>query len=241
MDSDIAKLICIDQLAISKISGRQAIGELLKLKHKQNVPVEYEAIFDSCRRIEKKIFERIKFQLKDTNPTLCCDEWTSRSRKRFLNIQAYWQGKKYSLGLVRVEERCTGNYLALLIKEHLEKYSIESKFMCTDGALNMEKCTSECGFVQLKFFLHAFNLAIKDTMYCLIANETIVDNGSVDEESHEANEYLELNEAYIDIVSKVRSILKFFARSPAANDLLKKISEEMTLKYVSLNVDCVTR
>ena len=46
---------------------------------------------------------------------------------------------------------------------------------------------------------------------------------------------------YLDIVSRVRSIVSYFSRSGLASDTLRKLCEQKGIKYLSLNIDCVTR
>lgn len=46
---------------------------------------------------------------------------------------------------------------------------------------------------------------------------------------------------FVDVVSRVRSIINFFSRSALATDILRKSCEEKGMKYLSLKVDCVTR
>ena len=133
---------------------------MLKTVYNKEIPVSYEEIFASCVKVEACMINKIKtiFSGANSRPALCSDEWTSISKKRFLNIQAYFEEKKISLGVIRISERCTGVELACLIKKQLSKFGVTSLFMCTDGASNMAKCTFELGFQQIKCMLHGINL-----------------------------------------------------------------------------------
>ena len=92
----------------------------------------------------------IKSKLAEQIPALCANEWTSRSRKRFMNIQAFIGGKKYSLGVMRITARATGVELLKMTQKFFNKYDIVPKFICTDGAANMGVCIWESGLLQLK-------------------------------------------------------------------------------------------
>lgn len=161
METDIAKLIAIDQVPINLIVKSEVIRSLFEHKYKRLPPSNFETLFDCLRQIETKMICSIKELVANAKSiTICADEWTSRTNSRFLNIQAYIDNKKISLGLVRIFERCTGAELSRLIREHLEKFNIKTKFITTDGAANMAVCARELGIVQIKCMLHGVNLGI---------------------------------------------------------------------------------
>ena len=239
-DNDIAHLICVKLIPIAQLTQNTILKKWCFSHHKKTISSNYESVFSSCLRVESKMVERIKAMLDGKTPSICCDEWTSRTKKRFLNIQCYTDDKKISLGVARIKERCTGIELAKIIKEQLQKFNVHVQFMCTDGASNMTRCSFECGFQQVKCMLHGINLAVKDTMYSKV--ETQARSQDTDEDMIEfSTEEYELLASFDNLVKQVRSVATFFSRSGLASDSLMKSCEEIGIKFLTLNVDCVTR
>ena len=125
-DTDIAILICINLVPISKLATSRIIRKHFQKIYNKSIPVNYDAIFASCYIVRDRMLAQLKQMFTDKTPALCCDEWTSHSKKRFLNVQAYLKDQKISLGVVRIQERCTGTVLAKLIKQRLDEFGILS-------------------------------------------------------------------------------------------------------------------
>ena len=78
--------------------------------------------------------------------------------------------------MVRIFKHCTGNELSMLIKEHLERFNVEAKFITTDGAANMSVCTRILGIVQIKCMLHGLNLGNQIFLISLVLKLLLYEN-----------------------------------------------------------------
>ena len=150
--------MAVDNEPMNRLQTSPVLRDLIKYKHKVELPVKADSIFNYAQRFYNKMLNRIKNGLKGTKLTICADEWTSRANRRYMNIQAYANKRKYSLGIFRITERCTGDHLSKLIRNILGKFDIDAKFITTDGAANMGLAAKKAGIVQIKCMLHGLNL-----------------------------------------------------------------------------------
>ena len=118
----LRNLFFVDLLPLNKISQSETIRKLLSKVHSITVPKKFQSIFESARMVEDRMVNRIKSKLAEQTPALCADEWTSRSRKRFLNIQAFIGGKKCSLGVMKITARATGVELLKMTQVHMHRW-----------------------------------------------------------------------------------------------------------------------
>ena len=120
--------------------------------------------------------------------------------------------------------------LAHLIREQLEEYEIDSKFICTDGVANMARCSMEAGLQQIKCSLHGINLAVKDVLYLKIPFEPENDDDEL------VFDDFAVDTPYITIIDEVRSIAKFFKRSGLVLDVLRKCCLDLEIRFVVLGL-----
>ena len=93
---------------MNRLQTSPVLRDLIKHKHSVELPVKASSIVKHVHTFYNKMHARIKNDLKRGKITICADEWTSRANRRYMNIQAYANARKYSLGLLRITERCTG-------------------------------------------------------------------------------------------------------------------------------------
>ena len=115
----------------------------------------------------KKLKKRIE---SGDRISLCLDEWTSKSVKKFININLFHHTTESEcLGLKRARGSCPAPKLKNLIVDHLDTFGIDLKTdvvcLTTDGAAIMDVIGRLIPCLHLKCQAHACNLAVCDVMY----------------------------------------------------------------------------
>lgn len=182
----------------------------------------------------------------NTLPSITCDEWTSRSGQRYMNVNAHFAKESFSLGLIRISEAATSKYLSEKLKETLVKFKINCKFITTDGASVMNKMSKEADLYQLKCLLHGMNLAIQDLFYSRTIEQVKYE---VEEDSDEEgfdvvhnnlDDEIDMNANFCDVIGNIRSLMKFY-RQPKRHDELQKIVFDSEKKEILPEIDVPTR
>lgn len=158
------------------------------------------------------------------NFTLTCDIWTETMKsKSFLGVTIHFlEGSQIldaTLGIYELEERHTSEYIAEKLKAICIEWDIpEDKISCvvTDGAANMTKAV-EIAFGKRKHiicFAHILNLVVTKAIE------------QVDE--------------LLEIIKKVKNIVRWFKQSVVASDLLRKAQKNDDVQ-LSLKQEVPTR
>lgn len=204
--------------------------------------------------------------------SLSFDEWTSQKNHRYLNLNLHQKEKHFNLGLIRIHDSCTAEHTISLIKHRLKSFGLDADTdiigMSTDGASVMVKVGKLMNCYQQLCFAHGLQLAVIDVLYKkneekaehhLATTPTTSNESDTDDEDTTKDDeqgvtvtitdprhaYLckaEVIPRYIDILQKVRKVVKLFKRSPTKYDMyLQKYVKEHTGKELSLILDCRTR
>lgn len=202
--------------------------------------------------------------------SLTFDEWTSTRNRRYMVVNVHEQGPEYwSLGLIRVHGSMPAERCVTLLKSKLAEFDLnldnDIVGICTDGASVMTKVGKLIAAEQQLCYAHGIQLAVLDVLYRQTRTATSVesltsrpniecnsDSNSTDDEQEDegldvTDDYnydvlAELSHDYLNIVNKVRKIVKIFRRSPTKNDatLQPYVKKELG-KELSLILDCRTR
>ena len=93
---------------MNRLQTSPVLRDLIKRNHSVELPVKASSIIKYVHTFYNKMHASLKNDLKRGKITICADEWTSRANRRYVNIQAYANARKYSLDLLRVTDCCTG-------------------------------------------------------------------------------------------------------------------------------------
>lgn len=132
---------------------------------------------------------------------LTCDAWTSRATESFVTITAHfvheWELHSYVLQTRVMSESHTGANMAEVIRKATVEWKLTGKdpAVVTDNASNMTLAVELTGYKHIRCFAHVLNLASQHALKMT---------------------------AVARLTAKVRRISKFFHRSTAAADALKR-------------------
>lgn len=196
---------------------------------------------------------------------------STRNRRYInVNVHAFVKEKPifWNLGLVRIYGSLPAEACITILKEKLSEYelSLDKDIVCitTDGAKVMVKVGKLIKPDQQLCYAHGIQLAVVDVIYkqqissneeISMQNETVgerVDENVEDDIENDENDTFDLsfptpvNEVnlaveYVEVIKKVRKIVKLFKHSPTKNDLLQTYMEKDMGKSFSLLLDCKTR
>ena len=147
------------------------------------------------------------------------DIWTGGNNEPYITFTCHYihNGKYYEVVLdtIAFTASHTGDNINILLNTILTKYGIKNKVVAvvTDNARNMINAV-DYSFVSQKCAAHTIQLAVKDTL------EEMVDQ---------------------NLLSKCRSTVTHFRRSPKATNDLKAIQAKLKLKSHKLKQDVATR
>lgn len=198
--------------------------------------------------------------------SLTFDEWTSTRNRRYMVVNVHEQGPKYwCLGLIRVHGSMPADKCVSLLENKLAEFNINLENdivgICTDGASVMTKVGKLISAEHQLCYAHGIQLAVVDVLYrqktvaatTATTSSSSIESADDEEEDDDEDEGLEvtygdydelteLSHEYLDVVKKVRKVVKLFRRSPTKNDdtLQPYIKKELG-KELSLILDCRTR
>ena len=139
---------------ISTLNEKYAIPSRITIK---NIIVSK---FNAKRSQIKQDLEKVNSKISFTT-----DIWTNLSNEAFMGVTAHyiddnWNLRSFTLDIIPLEEKHTGNYIALKIQDILEEFDLCSKTLAitTDNASNaikgcsdfsniLENCFSNCNFI----------------------------------------------------------------------------------------------
>lgn len=251
----ISQLICLDNISINSLTNSLALKHMFK-RINFDLPKSQETILktlcDLYNTRKEKIVGVIKKKIEQNLKVgLSLDEWTSISNRKYLNINVNFGDKTFlCLGLIRLNNSATSEYLYRVITERLFEFGIvfcDSVFyITTDGASVMQKLAAISNVLHLKCINHAIHLAVLDFFEseCVsIQYKNVSDEFSIC--SSETEEYTQLNTiSHISInsaIQKVRKIVKVFRRSTLKNEILQKYIKQDFGTEAVLHYDCKTR
>lgn len=166
-ESDITKLVACSLMPPHKIANSDVLRRWCHAAWKKDIPNSPATIWrmvdDTAASDHKKIatfFTDIKVS------SFCCDEWTSRNGKRFMNVNYHGNDVLISLGLVRISVSATAENLGGIFMNHLASFGINRPTaITTDGASVMKSMAMKLNVIHQLCILHGINLAVTDVLY----------------------------------------------------------------------------
>ncbi|KAL5270755.1 hypothetical protein ACHWQZ_G001435 [Mnemiopsis leidyi] len=170
----IVRLVCLDGLPLIAFEKSKDLRRLMN-RAWFNVPKSHNTITaklieycDNIKKLMKAEFEELFKSEKRVSITM--DEWSSISRKRFMNVNAHGEnGKTWNLGLCLINGRATAENCYETFKNFLLTFGISIRChvvaATTDGPTVMKKMRRylECEHQECQ--LHGIQLGIKDVFY----------------------------------------------------------------------------
>ena len=231
-NSSIVQLTCSDLIPIHKCMKSKTIDHLFTSTYRSGFPTSFAKVRSAI--IENyeiaKTLLRKDFLKRTESPAIMIDEWTSLSKKQYINLIAYFSDSKFNLGLIEITEDATSEHIFEIISKRLDEFGLKSpKVVTADGAKTNSKLARIGGMKIQKCFNHAVHLAVTDLLY----NKTNFDEVQPDEtafipesEPDQNNEidnvnffedfaFAEMQPGYItDTIKLVRKTSKLVLNSP---------------------------
>ena len=175
---------------------------------------------------EKKL-EIIK-DLEGKKISIQLDEWTNRSKKRFMSVVVTSTSLVHNLGVKEIHGAATAETLLSSLNDVLNEYEIENRnvFGCTsDGASTLVKLQKVFGKTMQLCYAHAIHLSVMDflvkkekvNLKDIFQNST---EASDDESSDDEINYPFLKEQFRLVIHKMSKIINSFSHSGMLNDSL---------------------
>lgn len=169
-----------------------------------------------------KIEERVSQKLQNvTAACLTTDCWTSVNNQNFMAVTSHFINSEFKLESVLLEctefdERHTANNLATRLQEVIRKWGLENKVAAcvSDNAYNIAAAIRLCNLRHLSCFAHSLNLIVQKAIK---------------------------EESVAPVISKIKSIVEYFKRSPHSLAKLHTTQEQMGLAKLKLKQDVPTR
>ncbi|KAM3871381.1 E3 SUMO-protein ligase ZBED1-like [Diretmus argenteus] len=173
-----------------------------------------------------KLYRATKLQVEESLSTadrvaLTCDAWTSRAVDSYVTITAHyltedWRLLSHVLQTRAVHESHTGANIADLLQNAAQEWGIADKnlVVVTDNAANMCVAVQLAGYLHVKCFAHALNLASQRALHLPTVAR---------------------------LMGRVRRITGFFNRSTVANHVLETKQKLLQLPTHKLKTDVSTR
>lgn len=223
-------------------------------------------VFKFADEVKENIRSRLeKCKENGTKFNITLDEWSSKQKKRYVNVNAHFidneNSRQYiNLGMIFVEKpRCTAEYLHELVVSRLQMYGLSENDIFTsqsDGASVMLKFGRLASFESITCYSHALHLAVSDILYDKMlyvdpgdkaASDEINDDekeedenddeysGSEDDENDLENH--KLKSMYADTVKYIRGLCKYFNKSIPRNAILQKHIKAKFNHEIALKTD----
>ena len=212
------------------------MNHLFNVAYKEGFP----SSFADVRSTIMKNYETVKqlmrkhFLAKTDPPSIMLDEWTSLSKKQYINLIVYFKNDKYNLGLIELSDDAIAENILLMVNTRLAEFGISTpKTLTADGARTNSKLARISNMKFQKCFNHGVHLAVTDLLYnkgdlelednnfatAFIPEESQdveFNIGTVleDEERHDPIAVPLHTGVIKDVVKKVRGICKLVLNSP---------------------------
>lgn len=193
------------------------------------------------------------------------DEATVIGTDRYLTLNLHHSSvffglsKVAPLGLIRVDERASGEYLKDKVTARLELFNISEKDIvaaATDAGSNVLKAVDLMGIRQQQCFAHGIDLVVRKAIHGTRATafdvliflpeeeaEDEIDEPFSSPEVENTDDDIGDTVLLGDVLKKVRSIARRFRKSPKLMDELRKTTarEDYNGKPLIIKLDCRTR
>ena len=165
----------------------------------------------------------VKELIGDNRVAITTDCWTSAAQEGYLTCTAHfldklWNPRNYVLATKRVEERHTGENLALELRTIMAKFDINDSQiigLVTDNASNMYSCAAALEWPHFQCFAHTLQLGIKSSLQNVPTIRTAIAAG--------------------------RRVATHFRKSVLASHELQKRQTQMDIPKHKLLIDSATR
>ena len=226
----IAKLVCCDLLPINKIPKSEAIAVLFEKAFKAKLTPHL--IWSNVNSVEMEAKAKLCEIFKQSNVSLSCDDWTSRSSQGYCNVIATVKNNAkrihYSLGLIALK-KTDGFSLARKILERVREFSIHSKFITTDGAANMESMAKQAGLLQQKCLVHGLQLIVNEMIF-FKKDKFGLPLLEIDENDSDENEY-DIDEECMSDNDEITDVEENFnSDNTFMTDIFDSINSKVVLK-----------
>ncbi len=268
----LCQLTAVDGLTFNQIATSVSLRRAFK-SDGYDLPKSHKHV----RTLVLQNFEKVKSLVKeelcqilknDGRFSITFDESTSTRNRRYMNINAHFNGGFRSLGLPRVKGALDTLKAIDLVKTRLAAFGLDlDKDVVadiTDGAAMMVKFGRETKPLHVICYAHAIHLAVCDVLYKkpeqkpseMFLSDALTtehndeeEDEDVDDEEEEEGRRDNDNESapdlavgFHEVIKKVRKIAKIFRQSPVKNDDVLQPQNLANLgKEKSLLLDCKTR
>ena len=242
-ERDICYLVAVDLITPNTIIKSNTLRELLENRWNVKMPSSANTIWKIVYEYADEMKKSLINSFKDSGKmhSLTADEWTCRSGNRYLNVNCHIKNEQFCLGLARINKSANAEFLGELINSKLEEFQLKAMSITTDGAAVMTSMCTKINLLQQKCQLHGVNLAIKDIFYKPINQKMpaleIVSNDTPEKlKQFDFNdvEEIELQEALLPLIKKVRAVMKQFKYGKQKDELaeIQKTEIQKTLETV---------
>ena len=191
-----------------------------KLNSSYTMPGRKTVSNDLLSQLYSVTKERVREQLRPASSVrITTDCWRSLANENYISVTAHYLDndcnlKSSLLDCFVYEQKHTAANLAEELKRITREWGVESKIsgVVTDNAANIVAAVRLTGWKHIPCFAHTLNLIVQ---YGL--------------------------QNVKDVVTKVKTIVEFFKRSPQACGKLKAMQEQLGEPCLSLKQDIVTR
>lgn len=265
LDQLLSQLTAVDGLTFNQIAQSERIRRAFKADG-YDLPRSHkrvrELVIEHNKIIRKCVGEEI-MEMKRNNGrfSITLDESTSTRNRRYMNLNAHYQGGFRSLGFIRIHGSMNSATAIKLVEERLESFGLNLNTdvvaTVTDGASLMVKFGKDTSPYHVTCYAHAIHLAVCDILYIKENHtrsvpstnenccEIVTDSASDDEDEDDLTEdevTPSLSPNLQNLIKKVRETVKIFRRSPVKNDdNLQPFVVEAFGKERMLLLDCKTR
>jgi hypothetical protein len=248
LEEKISWLVAVDGISMHCVATSETLRELFA-KFNENLPKSPTTVLTLIKKFyddaKTATIEELKIKIQNKEKfSITMDEWSSITRKRYLNINLHNQ-KPHNLGLVRIRGSCNCARLKALVAAHLLSFGVDLDHDVvggtTDGCNFMMKFGKDCSFEHWVCANHTNHLGVCDFIYSKETAETD-EAASSDEDDDDFDDFdaidptlsgLELlRESSIEIpfentdfysnLKDVRTVVKYFRSSDVRNSVLQK-------------------
>lgn len=168
---EISKMVAVDGFSFAQIASSEFIQESLRSKHGKTLthPTSIKStVVSFAEQKEKELKDEIK---SDPEEKYCVgfDEWTSGSKKRYINITLYSHKRIINLGLSRITGMFDAKKAQTMIAARLADFELTMDknvicVICDGHKLNVKYVKDIHMAVQI-CLNHGLHLAVTDILY----------------------------------------------------------------------------
>ncbi|XP_018495177.1 uncharacterized protein LOC100907748 [Galendromus occidentalis] len=179
--SEIVSLICESNLSMNQVITSGAVNRSLTRAYPNDPPPPKShsslrvLLSEEATRVRNDLMTTLQqIREKGMKFSMSFDEATLIGTDRYLTVNLHHSDKIFGcsniapLGLIRVKERATGEYLRDVICHRLSSFKLSRNDIVaavTDGASNVLKAVDLIGVHRQKCFAHGLDLVIRKAVY----------------------------------------------------------------------------